>query len=114
MTLEEAQALTPEQRRIEVAKLLGWKKKREIEPGYWTWYSPNGDLAGQPCIPDYCSDLNAMHEAENTMNDLQKISYIYALDRAAKPNPSIHDWNVINATADQRATAFIAVMGEGE
>jgi hypothetical protein len=62
----------PESQRIAIAEACGWK---QVPPGEHNlseshlWLAPNGHYAGRvndPLngLPDYLSDLNAMHEAE--------------------------------------------------
>ncbi len=58
---------------------------------------------------DYCTDLNAMHEAEKTLTDDQR-EVFYPRNLGAWQSP----FNVIYATSRQRAEAFLRVMGKWE
>ena len=98
--------LTPEQKRIAIAEACGWK--RLATPG--AWISPSGRFhyPPEPTIPDYLNDLNAMHEAEKTLDYNQMNSYQnYELSRFVKNEGS---W-LCRATAAQRADAFLLATG---
>lgn len=58
--------------------------------------------------PDFCNDLNAMHEAEAVLTERQFLSYAFALNDI---DGSL--WG-IRATARQRAEAFLRTMGKWE
>jgi hypothetical protein len=59
-------------------------------------------------IPDYCSDLNAMHEVEeNLLGD----SWIGYINQLADIEGSLFG---IRATARQRAEAFLRTLGKWE
>lgn len=99
--------MTDEQINQRIAEACGWK---EVEP----WL--NGDRcfekSNTPCgyriedLPDYCNDLNAMHEAEKTMDEEQWHDYVeYVGGR----------WEqAMHATARQRAEAFLRALGKWE
>jgi hypothetical protein len=71
-------------------------------------------------IPDYCNDLNAMHEAEKTLNFEQAEFFEDELCDVAKKendvleNPLPWRFSVCHATARQRAEAFLKTIGKGE
>jgi hypothetical protein len=111
MTREKWSKMTADDRLIKVAELCVWQENR----GYW-WNDmldksrPKSDdgirtFAG---IPDYLNDLNAMHEAENTI--LGAIAFVrrryYQNLDAITGDP----WNTIVATAAQRAEAFALTL----
>ena len=57
-------------------------------------------------LPDYCNDLNAMHEVEKTMAHSQTVyQYTVELDRITNRQ----EWH---ATAHQRAEAFLRTIGK--
>lgn len=57
-------------------------------------------------LPDYLSDLNAMHEAEKILNTNQAADYCELL------RPIICGcWRLVHATAAQRAEAFLKTLG---
>ena len=78
------------------------------------------DFLGNPLLPpDYCNDLNAMHEAEKMLTTKQKQRYATALSDAlsdSAPTESCHTvWSdTIHATASQRAEAFLRTLGKWE
>lgn len=60
--------------------------------------------------PNYLKDLNAMHEAEKTLNANQKAEYALLLCHDAFNNILVVA-NAIHATAAQRAEMFLKVKG---
>jgi hypothetical protein len=56
--------------------------------------------------PDYCNDLNAMHEAEKTLTSAQLLDYVALLFDAT--------YESTLATARQRAEAFLRTLGKWE
>jgi len=98
--------VTNEQINIAIAKACGWDSD-DIARGYtlcqFTEY-----------VPDYCNDLNAMHEAEMVLSNYHKViknqSVIYF--------HLLHDiaGNLAfrKATARQRAEAFLKTIGKWE
>jgi hypothetical protein len=73
------------------------------------WYPDNGLRVGTQAIPDYCADLNAMHEAEKVLTDDQR-EVFYPRNLGAWQSP----FNVIYAPARQRAEAFLRTVGKWE
>ena len=111
--------MTPEQINIAIAESLGWKKNMG------DWYRPNANCQyitrsksdGGYTIypPNYCNDLNAMHEAEKSITDPRKmLDYFNHLSRYNDPDArSIQDsFNIITATAAQRAEAYLRTIGK--
>jgi len=58
-------------------------------------------------LTNYTTDLNAMHEAEKVLAPQQTDKYVTTLCLEVQPEPSLH-----NATARQRAEAFLRTMGK--
>ena len=56
--------------------------------------------------PQFCIDLNAMHEAEMTLTSVQLLEYIALLFDAC--------YEATIATARQRAEAFLRTLGKWE
>jgi hypothetical protein len=100
--------MTNEQINIAIAEACGWTDCSNID----------GTLCGLPIgvtslkgrydiIPDYCNDLNAMHEAENILDydnlrEMEKnILFIFAVIP-------------LRATAAQHAKAFLKTIGKWE
>jgi hypothetical protein len=76
-------------------------------------------------IPDYCNDLNAMHEAEKMLTKEQLYNYGNKLDRITLPKTSMEMCYIESpeagmypdlfcATADQRAEAFLRTINKWE
>jgi hypothetical protein len=65
-------------------------------------YAPPNE---QPEIPDYANDLNAMHEAEETLGPEQARQYHNRLGRTG----AVWLWH---ATARQRCEAFLRTIGK--
>lgn len=63
-------------------------------------------------IPDYYSDLNAMHEAEMTLTPEQLVDYCNFRLRFVTGEGSAADYKMICATATQRAEAFLRTIGK--
>ena len=58
--------------------------------------------------PNYCNDLNAMHEAEKVLGE-KRNHYIDTLGTMYKDS-----WEFATATARQRAEAFLRTLGKWE
>ena len=112
--------MTDEQINVVIAESLGWR----IKPGLGgvKWIGPNGegckgggkygfgfnDEAKNRDLPNYCGDLNEMHEAEKqTFKNGAAWSEYYELlaDVCGDEN------DPISATAAQRARAFLETLG---
>jgi len=107
--------MTPEQQQIAIAEACGWKYEPRrlsingilIEDSY-PWISPTGARDYISQLPDYLTDLNAMHEAEKL---------IMLHPHAAKTRCRYHAYladlckiDAIHATAPQRAEAFLRTL----
>lgn len=132
MTLPKLSSLTPEQIRVMIAEACGWSfvpgdggktdwLTQVYFKGEWKFQTTGGfgDF-----VPDYLSDLNAMHEAEKVLkksNQFAFLEYQRALWRVVtgrdELNPGIdymHSlamWDVTCATTTQRAHAFLLACG---
>jgi hypothetical protein len=92
--------MTDEQINAAIADACGWKPdKRGLG-----WLSPHGYYAPEP---DYCNDLNAMHEAEATLTEDQ----LWRMAREIERNDE--QW-YFRATARQRAETFLRTLGKWE
>ena len=120
--------MSPEKQRIAIAEACGWRWNVKQNDGLWWVYRPDGLGAGMTTeittdyffsvfqIPDYLSDLNAMHEAESIFTYEQAEVFYHNLfevcensnDTADNTLPSI--FAVITATASQRAEAFLRTI----
>lgn len=92
--------MTNDEINIAIAKACGW----ELTPNAW-WYKAGEYL---PFAPDYCNDLNAMHEAEKVLPDLRLyIKFLYLVVSDDLLNTSNEP---AFATAHQRAEAFLRTL----
>jgi len=68
------------------------------------------------CGRDFCSDLNAMHEAEKTIPPIRIRRYISELWAAMCEGGHAEEMDIgtIHATAAQRAEAFLRTLGKWE
>jgi len=93
-----------------IAEHLGWKFIPCHDDGFGRatgerWLDPDGDIGLTP--PDYCRDLNAMHEAEKTLENHQLWIVTTALAGI------VHvDTPIAHSTARQRAEAFLWTVGK--
>ena len=101
--------MTDDQINAAIAEACGWKPKRQsklTKAGHFKVSYENP--------PDYCTNLNAMHEAEkvlapkNSNNFAEKWWNYCKLVRVNGANEAIH------ATARQRAEAFLRTLGKWE
>ena len=82
------------------------------------WLSPDGNITQS--IPNYCGDLNAMHEAFLSLDETDRGKFWLALfgivtgfERNEFDFENEYSCaDVANSIARQRAEAFLAVMGE--
>ena len=106
--------MTPEQQRIAIAEACGWT---EIEPctccdGVSRGYTPTPG-AHKKHLPNYLFDLNAMHEAEETLQESQRVTYSNELyDLAVEHSLKTGKWSYLSMTATQRAEAFLRTIGK--
>ena len=92
--------MNPEQQRIAIAEACGWLKVH------------GHSVAG---IPDYLNDLNAMHDAEETLQESQRVTYSNELyDLAVEHQLKTGKWSYLSMTASQRAEAFLRTIGKWE
>jgi hypothetical protein len=129
--------MNEEQINVKIAELCGWKLRQEID-GEFSLIDPFGEKVSadwEPnttldsfyyALPSYCTDLNAMHEAEGTLMEPQQIAYADCLSAEvgaheiqvkAAGNQAVADYfgqvffRLANATAKQRAIAFLKTKG---
>lgn len=111
--------MSPEAQRIAIADVCGWKPRTLCVP----YLDENGEESGTSVIeetmPDYLNDLNAMHEAENTLSDNDAVVYAANLTRGhdiwdVMPNDEHFTccYGALHATAAQRAEAFLRTLGK--
>lgn len=109
MTHEQLAKLTPKEKRVKIAEACGYKK--EPRKPYWhrdaVWWTIPGQEAHRTTrsVPDYLNSLDAMHEAEKTLDWQQKREYVRELFRASQS-----DFHSHCATAARRADAFLLTI----
>lgn len=124
--------MTPEQIRIAIAEacgaewgpdgLLTFASMRREDAGPRRWELKDGRCLS-PFIPDYCNDLNAMHEAESRLAYEDQLTLMVQLcpivglsgEGKAWWDLECHEaFKVYNSTARQRAEAFLRTIGKWE
>jgi hypothetical protein len=101
--------MNDEQINAAIAEACGRKRRPDGD-----WYPDNGS-AGTQAIPNYCTDLNAMHEAEKVLTKEQRREYQnYMYDMACEIDNTYGRWMPYSATARYRAEAFLKTMGKWE
>lgn len=100
--------MTNEQINVAIAKACGWKWVRSYQ-----WIDSNGLNAFSWDIPDYCNDLNAMNEAEKSLDDDCKNGFRLELLNVTG-SKHFGSFEHIHATARQRAEAFLRTLDKWE
>lgn len=99
-----------------IAEACGWTR---VNARHRSGIAPNADYVGGEFIPNYCTDLNAMHEAEQHLwrkDWFMRYDYVDELGKLQNP----HNWqrmeasDMLDATARQRAEAFLRTLGKWE
>ena len=99
--------MTNEQINRAIAEACGWS----MEDGVWVWTADGIDCTYYE-LWDWANDLNAMHEAEKTLTDIQCVFFrTYLRERLEDHPASLYVWH---ATSRQRAEAFLRVLGKWE
>lgn len=106
--------MSPDSQRIAIAEACGWK-----HIAFKRGWIKAGDGETQCVIPDYLNNLNAMHEAEATMNLTDKYQYGKAICKIMNIDTDggldvVDIYYVCHATAAQRAEAFLRTIGKWE
>jgi hypothetical protein len=101
--------MTNKQINAAIAETCGWKSKEETNGVPWLWQRTKSDYTIESSMepPDYCNDLNAMHQAEWSLTDDQ----LWRMARNIERNDE--QW-YFRATARQRAEAFLRTLGKWE
>ena len=98
--------MKPDEQRIAIAEACGWKRLQGDEYSITEWLHPQLGLAkNENELPDYLSDLNAMHEAEKAFDGEQWLDYLLYLC-------GVCNMHLDSATAAQRAEAFLRAIGK--
>lgn len=111
--------MTDQEINVGIAEACGWthieNRNSMAMGGHWFGYPPVNAIIGKKApIPDFASDLNAMHEAEKVLPKVKITRYISelwgALCRGGDSDQC--EIGIINATARQRAEAFLRTIGK--
>lgn len=114
--------LTDEQLNQSIAEACGWRDIRNYTRHKLEWIDPQTPervVLGKPpkpgscTVPDYCNDLNAMHEAEETLTQDQEGLFYTTLIRieGVRSGWQTGEYKSIShATARQRAEAFYRTL----
>ena len=103
--------MSPEAQRIAIAEACGYTQGIGMHGLEW-WTNSEG-VHDEP--PDYLADLNAMHEAEEVMTEMQRCDYSSHLyDLACKHQEVTEKWRYLSMAAAQRAEALLRTLGKWE
>lgn len=123
--------MTPDEQRIALAELCGWKdiyrgsrKGNAATNGNTLWATKDAPSTNYPreysVVPDYLNDLNAVHEAEKMLTDEQRERYantLYRMPAFDAIKDTYEDilfdavFKLIHATAAQRTEALLRTLG---
>ena len=115
--------MTDQEMNVEVATACGWMHSEE---GWWSHPTLPDNGGAEPNPPDYGADLNAMHEAEKVLDDMQYSAYenlFWSLMAQEKmiPTPTAAGGSIFfpasrirmsSPTASQRREAFLRTVGK--
>jgi hypothetical protein len=124
--------MTDEQINAAIAESLGWKNCKVLPKPQKYWDASDvtemvrigsPPVAGSCTFPDYCNNLNAMHEAEETLTEEQwdfmfghlvSMRWRNASEDERRGLGSQKQLSPARATARQRAEAFLRTLGKWE
>jgi len=103
--------MTTQEINIAISEACGWKRERVSDDFCGTtfeaWKRDGKRLIAAQALPDYCHDLNAMHEAEPVLFKHNLNSWQAYTDWLN----AVCDYPIYRATARQRAEAFLKTKG---
>jgi hypothetical protein len=91
-----------------IAKTASWETAKSFA------IKPDGEFVFRRSIPNYCSDLNAMHDVENWIIANKSSLWLFQ-DYAQTLRKNFQTLGLdgyIHATARQRAEAFLRTIGK--
>jgi hypothetical protein len=104
--------MTDEKINIAIAEACGWTGFNPDNIPDCLQYTARAPSGKWGLIPDYCNDLNAMHEAEKILSDESHADYACELVKTIRRNG---EWfESVSATAAQRAEAFLRTINKWE
>ena len=98
--------MTDEQINVAIAEACGWTDISQYTQAVDGWYGYEPENGPHSQIPNFCNDLNAMHEAEKILCATQMHHYGQWLQNIYGP--------IYRATAAKRAEAFLRTLGKWE
>lgn len=109
--------MKPEEQRIAIAEACGWILESKTK----AWHKKGVCYCADEDLPNYLTDLNAMHEAVQQFRYTDTGSTLWAVnqehlravvsrDLKISPGCVSFEWEVSNATASQRAEAFLRTL----
>lgn len=113
--------MTDEQIKIKIAEVCGWEPyaaenvgaaARLFNGSVWYRHAESKTIATPNQLPDYCTDLNAIHDAEKSLTLSQFWNYADLLQCIVVSELGADTY--ITATARQRAEAFLRTIGKWE
>lgn len=102
--------MTYEQINQRIAEACGWTEIQNTMDGCYGLKSPT---RGYIRIPDYCTDLNAMHQAESILDEDCRNGFRLELLNVTD-SKHFGCFEHIHATARQRAEAFLRTLDKWE
>jgi hypothetical protein len=110
--------MTDKQMNQRIAEACGWTEIGECENGGFRLqgFPPNKFEAHRKPIPEFCTDLNAMAEAESEMTRLMWVYFVAKLTELTRQpgQCDIPAQILLQATARQRAEAFLTAWEKWE
>lgn len=106
--------MSPEQQRIVIAEACGWTEISDWGAGGINGQDPGKLWVGLQVIPDYLNDLNAMHEAVQILDGYMMLKFATELIFVTSGPGTGGSFSHVNATAAQRAEAFLRTIGKWE
>lgn len=100
---------------IAIAKACGWEHTKTVNNPDPSAYGRHpiytADVTWDLPLPDYLNDLNAMHEAETALSEVQFGDYFDELESQMPfARPQHKRRHVCSATARQRAEALLKTL----
>lgn len=102
--------MTNDQINRAIAEACGWSQVGHN--GYQpVWANSKGERWAESHLPDYANDLNAMHEVEELLSDLEYDLFLGSLIELCIV---VGRERINSATASERAEAFLRTIGKWE
>lgn len=105
--------MTDEQINATIAKEIGWT---QVEAMHRSGRAPGATYVGREFIPDYCIDLNAMHQAEEQMDEIDWVFFMTELAGLVRlpKQAEVQIKQLVHSTARHRAQALLKTLGKWE